>query len=434
MDSSKDFFELYFDYVWDNTESPRQFHRWCAVLGIAALLGRQAYIKHGHRTVYPNMLAMMIGNPGTRKSSAIDIIKHLLKDAGYKTFAGSRTSKEKFLQDMADYAFDPDKSSAVTWGNDDLVLEEFKDPSEVFICSGEFNSFTGSGNIEFLSILGDLYDNPTDWDVRNKISQSSNIHQPTINILGGNTQQGFALCVPPEAMGQGFMSRLLLIFAEDKYQDIAFPEPPEVSIHNKLVEWLVNIRMNVRGEIQLTPEAKQLLTILYSEGSGIEDGRFSYYENRRFAHLLKLCIVVAAAKMRKIIDVEEVVYANTMLSAIELDMPKALGEYGKAKLATLNNLIMQSLHESNGRGYNAQELFKRHSNDANGLKEVVECLTNLKIAGKITTLPNSLGKFIPVAKKVQKDKILNFDLLREFRKNETSKATGNVVQLARPAS
>ena len=51
---------------------------------------------------------MLIGSPGTKKSSAIKIGAKLLKTAGYTTFAAKKTRQEKFLLDLAEQSEDLD--------------------------------------------------------------------------------------------------------------------------------------------------------------------------------------------------------------------------------------------------------------------------------------------------------------------------------------
>src|SRR5712664_3382569 len=94
--------ESYLDF-YEDTEPPTIFNRWCIIAGIGAILGRQCWVQHGHIKIYPNQYVMLVGESGTRKSTAI---KHfmvpLLVDSGYKKFAAKKTSKEKFLEDLHD--------------------------------------------------------------------------------------------------------------------------------------------------------------------------------------------------------------------------------------------------------------------------------------------------------------------------------------------
>ncbi len=100
-ESEPDFISLYLKYT-SQTECPTFFHRWCAVTNLAAYLGRRPYFRFGHFTLHPNLYVMLIGSPGTKKSSAIKIGTKLLKQAGYTTFAAKKTRQEKFLLDLAE--------------------------------------------------------------------------------------------------------------------------------------------------------------------------------------------------------------------------------------------------------------------------------------------------------------------------------------------
>ena len=91
--------DKYFSYVVD-TEAPLIFHRWTLLSALGAMLGRQYYFPFGHFKIHPNMYLMLIGNPGSRKTTAIGLARKLLARTGYDTFAAQRTSKEKFLLDL----------------------------------------------------------------------------------------------------------------------------------------------------------------------------------------------------------------------------------------------------------------------------------------------------------------------------------------------
>ena len=124
-------------------------------------------------------------------------------------------TEEKFLLDLAE------KSQS-----DDIDLfEELTSttPVDCFIAPDEFGDFFGSTAVlEFLSTLGVLWDYPEEiYESRVKNSQSVKIYAPTISMLTGNTPTTFATMIPPEAIGQGFFSRLLLIHAEKT--DIKIP-------------------------------------------------------------------------------------------------------------------------------------------------------------------------------------------------------------------
>ena len=420
-----DFFNTYFDFVESNTESPLVFHRWCAVASIAAMLGRSMWITLGHHKVYPNFYTMLVGPPGTRKSTAINITKRLMEKAGYNTFAPSKTSKEQFIADLAKGFDSKDTGKKGHNKFDDFSLEELDPeeyidevkPHEVMICSGEFNSFIGLNGYEFIGLLGDLWDNLSKFDTRNRTVTNSFVPKPTVNLLGGNTQTNLMTAFPPELLGQGFMSRMILINADGARQKITFPDPCDEEKENQLVEMLINIKMNVSGECSITNEAKELLDALYHQERFVDDARFQYYENRRFDHLLKVCMVVAASQEKLEITASDVMYANSILCFAELEMPKALGEFGKSKYTDLHNKIMSLLYDRPD-GMDLPEMFKKLVQDADSIKVLSEAVQNMLQAGKIKKVSNFSSRFVVVKKDKIDPTFFNIDLLRE-RKDKT---------------
>jgi len=373
-----DFFSQYLSYV-SETEVPVFFHRWAAISGLGAYLGRDFHFSHGHFTVNTNVYCMLIGNPGTRKSTAIKMMKQLLIKAGYTTIAADKTTKEKFLLDLSG---DDLKDS-----EDILTANLFGDsvnghPRECFIMADEFNDFFGNGNIEFISLLGTLWDYSGTYSSRVKNSKSVSIYNPTISILGGNTPTGFSIAFPTDILGQGFFSRLLLIYGEPSGRKIPFPKAPSQELTDSLVKQLTAIKAIVHGEASLTSAAEKLLSHIYTSWKGLPDVRFESYSNRRFTHLLKLCLIHSAATASIKITHETVIYANTVLHYTEHFMSKALGEFGKAKHSDVSHKIMQLL-ESEVKVYSLKEIWKHVHNDLEKMNDLAELLRNLVAAEKI---------------------------------------------------
>lgn len=380
LDAPRTFFDAYLSYT-EETENPKLFHRWCALVGIGTFLGRQFFFEHGHFTVYPNMYTMLMGAPGTRKSTAIKIMKKLLVEAGYNTIAADRTTKEKFMLDLAGENTDADGRDILSenlFGSGDASST----PRECFICADEFNDFLGTGNIEFLSLLGTLWDYSGTYSNRIKNGRSVDIVDPTISILSGNTPTGFALAFPTEIIGQGFFSRMLLVYGESTGKRITFPKPPDHSETKALVQWLIEIKQKVVGKAVLAPKAERLLDRIYKSWGGIDDVRFANYSNRRFQHLLKLCLICAASRISIEIDVQDVVHANTVLSHTEHLMPKALGEFGKAKHSDAAHKILQIL-EAAMKPMSPKDLWKQVHNDLDRMEQMGEILRGLIAADKV---------------------------------------------------
>lgn len=409
----EDFIQTYLTYT-SKTECPTFYNRWCAITCLSAWLGRSIHYKFGHSNLYPTLYTMLVGSPGTKKSTAIKIGAKLLKQAGYNTFAAKKTRQEKFLLDMAEQSERLDSaSSGDTSGYDildqNLWGEEAEDTadayihkpsSECFIAADEFNTFIGIGNMDFISILGDLWDYEGVYDYRLKNSKSIFIPNPTITILGGNTATSFAQAFPPETIGQGFFSRLLLIHGEPTGVKIfPLPEPDEV-IKDKLIGILQRVK-KLSGRVTETPEATKLIKKIYDYEPHMDDVRFEHYNTRRLTHLLKLCLVICASRLSDTIHVQDVLEANTLLTFTESLMPKALGEFGKSRNSSIVHTVMTTIDNAKG-AITTQQIWKVVHQDLDNVQSLISMLGSLQVADKIQVIEG--GRWLP-KKKIREEGI-----------------------------
>jgi hypothetical protein len=391
-----DFIEEYLSYLQE-TESPYNYHRWCGISVVGALLGRNFYLEHGHSRIFPNIYCMLLGEPAARKSTAIKIAKRLVSASGYDNLGADKTTKEKFLLDLEGLHEDPEeiaKSGASPQQIYDAVTERnlfgpdsfISEPREVFIMADEWNEFTTPGNGEFYTTLGNLWD----WDdeqrpftQRVKNTKSVSIFQPTVSILGGNTPEKFAEAFPPAIIGGGFLSRMILVHGERSERKYPFPPKPDPAATELIVQRMRDIRAKQRGVAALDADAVKVLSEIYLEGGfDIDDVRFRAYNNRRFTQLIKLCLIHAAARDTNIIGREIVIAANTALAAAERYMPKAIGEFGKAKNSDVANKIMELL-DSALKPMSAKDIWRHVHSDLEKLTQLGEVMQSLQTADKV---------------------------------------------------
>lgn len=400
------------------TECPRRYHQWCYISALASMLGRNAWLEFGHRAIYPNMYIMLIGSPAARKNTAMNASVDVIRALNMLNIAQGRTSKEKFLLDLSGHVDDTGTKHNAEQGAGSGTAEMYKnlfdmdladlanDDSihETLIAADEFTNFVGAGNYEFISLLGELWDNPPIYDVRVKNSKSYKISKPCVNILGGNTPTGFAAAFPPEMIGQGFLSRLLLVYGERTDVRITWPEPPDMQLKAELSAHFARVRMEITGVIAIDRkgEAFAALDWIYKNWQSLDDVRFASYSGRRFSHLLKLCLIFAANALRTEILLEDVIAANTLLAVTENDMPKALGEFGKSKHSDIVNKIMDFLYTVDT-PQNINSLWKLVQTDLvgdGGRAKLADLLTGLVSAEKVQNLK---GGFLPIRKRVKEN-------------------------------
>lgn len=369
-----DFFTKYMNFVdLQNQEGPAIYHRWTLASIIGTLLGRQFHLQLGKYKIYPNQFIMLMGTPGTRKGSAMNIGRDLLKLAGYTRFSASRTSLERFLIDMKQLDVTPDV---------DIEALALDTPSESYVFAGEFVDFIGPNDIAFINLLTNLWDNLNEYKHPKIQGKSVEVYKPTVNLFGGSTPQTFSIAFPPEVIGTGFTSRLLLIHSDPTGKQIAWPSELDDLAREQMVCHLKEIRATISGEAAIEAKAKALAAEIYKNEVHVDDSRFAFYQQRRYTHLLKLSIIMAAANLSPVVKEEHILWANTMLASAERKMPKALGEFGKSKHSEVSNEILQWLSRRT-KPANVGDIFKAVSRSVKNLQELTEVLANLKAAEKI---------------------------------------------------
>lgn len=413
-----DLMSSYLQYT-EHSEPPKIYHRWCLLSSVGALLARKYWVPFGHERLFPNIYVMLIGEPATRKSTSIKTIKKLLTRSDYETISADKTGKEKFLIDLEgleegeQVSFKQAKLDSITERNlfGSSGVASLSEPKEVFIMADEFNDFAGLNNTQFYDTLGSLwdFDDPNKPYTSRFKNQSVSIFQPTVSILGGNTQENFARAFPPEIIGGGFLSRMLLIHGERSKARYTFPPTPAEEDTLRVIDSFRNLRTSFRGEAKLTDAARTLFDTIYRDSSyEIRDVRFKYYNGRRFTQLIKTSLIISACFGQDEINEEHVITANTILAAAESNMHNAMGEFGKSKNSAVTNVVMSVL-EKTRKALTIQELWSFVDKDLEKVSSLVEIMQNLQHAGKVQVVDR--GKWLPKKEVKKKLDYVDFGIL-----------------------
>lgn len=400
-----DFFSDYLEYS-SGGEIPATFNRWSAIGMVGAWMGRQVYFKFARSRLHTNMYIMLLGSAGTKKNTAINIAKDLIKQAGYGTIAAEKISKEKFLLDLA-ASGDPAGGSNML---DDALWGDISDSDsrEMWICKGEFNDFFSNNILDFVSMLGEMWDFRGVYENRIKNGQSVVIPNPTISILGGNTQTAFAAAFPPEAVGQGFFSRVIAVYAKPTGVKVTFPAEPSESETKEIIDRMTRIKETCLGEITLSGVSKKLVDKIYKSWKPVPDIRFDSYGNRRLTHLLKLATIQAVTRESMTVEELDVIRANTVLHHAEQYMPEAYGDFGMSRNSPQIHKIMRVIEENPG--LTTSELWAKMQSDFDKIDNFVTCMSGMNHAGKIQSYQERIYPIKKVVEEIKSD-ILDYDYL-----------------------
>lgn len=350
--------------LMSETETPPIFHAWSLVSAAAACLTRRKYFPLGAIKVMPNMYVMLVGPPGVRKSAGISFISGLLEEIPNFRFAPNNTAgrmqglvsamngKKPRGEEAEDKAFaDAIESGGFTLNvgiGDDLADDTAHNLNKhaLYVAESELSGFIGRNMDDFITFLGDMWDksgsSKYEYQLKNEIVS---VAYPCLNIIGGITPMHITTYLPPQAIGQGFSSRVIMVY-EDKAKKIAWP--PEIDGESKkefktLLEWIFNME---EGAFNYEPEVRDAVVKLYDHNIGIEDVRFLHYAQRRQSHLLKLAMALCALRMDDCVTVADIRDAHIILCATEKRMPEALGEYGLNSAALARARVTEILKAS----------------------------------------------------------------------------------------
>ena len=374
----------------ENQEAADFSYLWAGLSCIAAQLARNVYIPFGNGKIYPNLYVMFVGDPGKRKSTAIKDLKKRIKAAGYQNICGDKVTMQKYLLDLAGVGEGSIEDSNITEFNLGITLGA-NDYVESYINQDEFSDFIGINNYPFISLLGNFWDIDEPYVYRTKNGQSIEIPSPIVNILGATTPSQFNTIFPPAISEQGFLSRLIIVNIPESKRKIARPLPSDASVVEKVVDGLKAVR-KLSGELVMSDAVWAKLEEIYLSWQPVEDTRFAHYSTRRHTQLLKLCILSTCSRYTIEMSVDDVVFANTLLSFTEHFMPQALGQFGKNKDGDVNSKVISYLRSSFPTAKSLQDIIIPISTETDVLS-LQKILTNLVVAEKVVATSN--GKYLP---------------------------------------
>lgn len=404
----------------EETESPRLFHVWSALSGISAALGRRCRFPFGPMSIFPNQFVVLVGTPGTRKSTAMNIMKRQLRRSTGVRFAPKDTAgqrqglvvamqggeeKKEFIDSIELGAAD-NSLAALTLEDLSQVTntpedsEEFEnsfisvaDKHHLMVTATELSQFIGQNNLQMLDFLVTMWDGE-DYEYQTKAGLTT-LKNPLLNMISCTTPTSIHHSMPPAAGGQGFLSRMILVYGSRKYKLVPRPVEPDPDLVDSVRHAMNRAYFEVAGDFQETPEAKAYCESLYDFQLEINDPRFGYYHERRQDHLIKLAMALTASRGYHTIDIEDYREAHKILRATERGMPDALGEFGMNPLAALKqNMLEYCRAHGMVKVEELRAVFHRDSRAS----EFMEAVNDLSRMNQVTMLQSADGSAVLMAR------------------------------------
>lgn len=369
--------DSYLHYTEEN-ESPDRFRKWVAISSVAAALQRKVsfpWIGPGI-TLYPNMYIVLVGPSGVRKGSSIAPAKRLLDKAN--VYLGPDwTTKEALVQKFLESA-----------GEDMLALATggaLHNHHSLTIWAEELAVFLRSKAEDLHPVLCQLFD-ANKLHYYTKQDGEQELHRVWFNFLGATVPSALKNIFPVDQRDHGLISRINFVFDDKKSKVVTRYQPTteDEKLEKDLIFDLKQIK-KLSGVVTPTEEWWELYEAWSIESEMGEpvtyDPRFGGYQERRRGHLIKLSIIMNAARCDDLRPEKiDFVRAKQLLEESEWSMQKAFASSGGRD----NSAILDSVIElvARTRSIKFSELLSRYIYDIEEDK-LLKMVTGMGTAGLV---------------------------------------------------
>lgn len=265
--------------------SPLIFRKWAAISAIASALERKVWVRVRGMNAYPNMYIFLVGGPGVGKTASMTPAKELLESSLDEHHIAPTSLTKASLVDTLHASH----RKVVMPGN----VPPFVEFHALSLCISEFSAFVSSYDDEMMSTLTDLYDGGKYGERRRSRDVKLDINHPYLNIIAGTTPSQLNGFLPTGAWDRGFMSRSLIVYSGDRVIQDLFEEKHADPNLGNLLSHDLKIIGDLYGKCEFSPEAAKAIGDWHmAEGPPApQHPKLKFYNTRRTAHLVKLCIV-----------------------------------------------------------------------------------------------------------------------------------------------
>ena len=321
-------------YANDEAQSCELYRRWCAITTIAACLEQKVWIQ-SPSPLYPNLYTILVGPPAIGKSRTIGMARNLLATIPDFPFAPTSCTMASLVDSLVEYAR---QYTIVGQGQQPVVFY-----NSMTVIVDDLQVLLPSYNQDLIAGLTTFYDVDHPFRERKRTGVIRNeIMRPQLSIMGGTTPSHLFGFIPEEAWSQGFTSRLILVYSDERIKKrVIFnsrsQEAPKDLIHDLAI---IN---SLIGEVHVNPEAQKAFENWIGAGEPPVPShkRLEYYLGRRYPHLLKLSMVSAIDRSNALtITVDDFNRALSWLVEVEHQMPKVFRDGPR----TFESKIMDEVH------------------------------------------------------------------------------------------
>jgi len=243
---------------------------------------QRVYVRSGGDRLYPNIYCGLIGHAGTGKTRSIYKGRDYYMTIEEPHPAPTSMSAASMIDSLSKY-----KRKILM--PEDGPLEY----NSMYITADELSAFMHKYDEEAIGTMSAFYDPRAYGQTRRGNDINIKIKSPQLNLIVGTTPSNLLHYMPESAWEQGFTSRIILVFSDertigDDFQDV------DNSLNPDLIADLRHIASLV-GQFHVTEDYRSLVNQWRQLGEPpvVSHPKLIHYGTRRRVHLYKLSMVSA---------------------------------------------------------------------------------------------------------------------------------------------
>ena len=330
------FLQDYALYAKGNEAHPT-YHVYAALVALSSFASRKVWIKQGYFDVYPNIYVVLVGPPGSRKSTAMSICKKLLRKVEDIPFSAECQTKESLVKELATYSRsyqNPEDNSLVVY-------------TPITVCVTELSQFLGASNAHMIDFLTTIYDLEI-YDAKTKNKGMETIMGPYVTLLACTTPSWITARLRDDVISGGFSRRALFVYETERSSRITFPEvlPEAQAAWERLTEYGKKLK-DIHGPFSWTKAAIEFYDNWYQTLKIPDDPTTSGYFETKQMQLLKISMLVSLSeRLDLVLEQNHIETGLSLLSLVERNLSKVFEGIGRNELNSIATKILELLQQS----------------------------------------------------------------------------------------
>lgn len=332
----KNYFALYQDFV-QNSEPPAVFHAWSSISAISALLGKKCFVPQGHFTVFPQLYVVLVGDAGSRKTTAMDVARKLVEMVEEVPIAPDSATRESLIDEMSD-----SKVCAELNGRDVSYWQ-----SSAFV--SELEQFLGGRHINqaMVGFLTAIWDRDI-FKERTRKGGNVIVHNPYFTMLGCCTTSWMNDKLKQDVISDGFSRRTIFALGTKLSNLVPWPVTSAASMEAKTkLAMEVKRIFAIKGQFQITKEALVIYSTYYQqmreEGKKYSEKVQNYFSSKHVLLLKVAMCISAGVSSNMLIDSAVLNAALAFLASSEKHLDDVFSGVGRNELKAQADKILNRI-------------------------------------------------------------------------------------------